>query len=440
PEKKKFVRTLAESLVRAEGRNRSLAFAMIFSLKSQSGSQLSEEEILKALVTYGYGVPGIKFAQYLAFTSDFRKVFADLQDQAMPISYMAAVEILEKEFPGGLPYGMQILSIKGSGSVNIGIEYYNPMTNDIEILSVPREGIEAATREDFRRLRLALLEVTQDEEGMRLFGFMLGLLDTVEASVQLEFNRQQVFENQQALAKILNRRALGWNVKMVEAYELLNGRFIRMQMAKGRPARLVQEEKPNLYKSAMRAASQVMVDHLMRWQKSPTGKYYADSDFHNGQVFIDEETKTVWLIDPGQSIEISVEDYELAKWILKILSNTVPVDVALNWLNDSTLNPEGQEDFYLKEELSVLMESEDKSDAFIRFISLTKSKGSDVPLPTVQWVLGMNRQVAVGNLIGSNTRRRLWSSGAAEAGRNFLSNPSSGRFSEFWTVFRALWQ
>lgn len=439
PRKRALARTLAEGILNAEGRNRSVAFALIFGLKSDSGKPLSEGEILRALLSYGYGVPGIKFAQYLAFTTDFKSLLGELQDQALPLSYYEAIKLLELHFQGELPEGIQVLGIKGSGSVNIGVESFNSLNREIEILSVPREGVETATREDFRRLKKVLIEITRDEEGQRQFGFMLGLLDTIQASVELEFNRPQVFKNHQKLSKILDRHVHGWHVKMVNVYEILNEKVIRMQMADGVPARLMDQKDPKTYREAMSAASTVISDHLMRQSDSENNEYFADSDFHDGQVFINKKTKTVWLIDPGQAVQINDQEFGVAQLILRILSGSIGIDSIIGKLNNSILNPNPNKAFYTKSELEPLLKSKDKNDAFIRLIALTANKGSRVPLPVVQWVLGMNRQLALSMRIDSHLKRKLWVIFAKESALQVLSGPSFEKIIDLNAIIKTLW-
>ncbi len=434
-----FVKKLAQGALRAEGKNRAMVFALIFSLKSENGAALSEGEILRAIVSYGYGVPGIKFAQFLAFTSDFKELLGELQDQAIPLTYLEVVQLLEKTFPDGLPDGLEVIGVKGSGSVNIGVQIFNHNTNQYEILSVPRNSIEVATVEDFRRLKEALIEVVQDAEARERFGFMLGLLDTIQASVELEFNRNQVFANQDRLSRIFNREVNGWNIKMVSAYEIYQNRVIRMEMAKGIPGRQFDLEFPEQYKEAMRSASKIMTDHLLQISESEEG-FFADSDFHDGQVFIDPETNTVWLIDPGQSVEINEEEFELGRSILRILSKSLSIQSVVERLNASMLNPQKGSKFFVADELSEILQIQDKNDAFVRLIALVNNKGGSIPLPTVQWVLGINRQVALGRRINSGFDRRLWTDFVSETWSEFRNEPSIRNLRDVPNLLRSIFQ
>jgi hypothetical protein len=432
-----LARELAHGIIASEGKNAPMAFAMIFA-QGKSGVPLTEGEILRGLFS-AYGVPGVKFAQYLAFTSEFKAVseaLASLQDQAMPLTYLEIVELLEKKFPDGLPDGLRVLGVKGSGSVNIGLEIFNPISGENEILSVPRENIRTATNQDFGRIRELIRRLTMTPEGKARYGFAVGLDRVIQKSVELEFNRPQVFENQKELSKIYNRKVDGWNIRMVAPYALEQD-TIRMQKAQGVPARLVETDKPEVYRKAMKAASTVMMDHLL--QKDGTSRHFADSDFHNGQAFIDEKTKTVWLIDPGQAIEINRKEFDLAKTILRLFSGTADEQNAIYELNTSILNPASRQNVQLvtKLEIAEIMKSGDIGDAFIKFVALVERKGGDMPLPIVQWILGMNRQLALGKKIGLNNEARLLLSFSQDTAQKLLRG-GRGCGEDFAAIFRSL--
>lgn len=50
-------------------------------------------------------------------------------------------------------------------------------------------------------------------------------------------------------------------------------------------------------------------------------------------------------------------------------------------------------------DINEALASGDRMDAFIRLLSLLESRGFEVPLSTVHWVLAMNRQVELGKKI-----------------------------------------
>jgi hypothetical protein len=125
--------------------------------------------------------------------------------------------------------------------------------------------------------------------------------------------------------------------------------------------------------------------------------------------------------------------------ILRVLSATIDVDNAVRDLNASTLNPTPGRAFYTREELAPLMANQDKNDAFIRLISLTSRKGSKVPLPTVQWVLGMNRQLALSKRIDTHLERKLWFIFAKESARRALHGPSAETIRDLQALIRTLW-
>jgi len=405
-----FAQELALGILHGEGRTAPMALAVVFAQSGQGGGELTEGEVLRGLFQ-AYGVPGVKFGQYLAFSSEMgplRESLSSLQDNAMPLAYLEAIELLESKFPQGLPEGFKILGVKGSGSVNIGIEYFNSKNGKNEIMTVSRDGVEAATREDFKRLRRVLESLTSTPQGKARYGFMLGLDEAIQESVELEFNRHQVFQNHRELSQAIKSEVKGWKVQLVEPFSIDHG-VIRMQKAEGVPARSVEESNPKLYRSAMEAASDVMTAHLLREDGAAKKgfRFFADSDFHNGQVFIDAKTKSVWLIDPGQAVAISSEEYEIAKTLLRVLSGTMDPKNGLRFINESRLNPKPGTPFMTEAELKGIIEGREMADAFIQLVGKVRQKGGRVPLPVVQWVLGMNRQVALRKKLGIPLDRRL---------------------------------
>lgn len=44
---------------------------------------------------------------------------------------------------------------------------------------------------------------------------------------------------------------------------------------------------------------------------------------------------------------------------------------------------------------------------FIRVLSLLAEKGADVPLSSVNWILGLNRQIALGKKLGTSVETQV---------------------------------
>ena len=412
-ENQAVARRIAYSLLRAQGKTGSLALAYVLGqhVATETESMLSEGAILRSLFD-AYGVPGQKLGQYLGFTAElkeFQDALAPLQDSASPISYYEALRLLQKSFGESWPEGLIILGIKGSGSVNIAIEYWNSETQRAEILSIPRDNIEAATAEDFRRFKLFLEDLTSTPEDQATFGYLKGLAQIIQDSVSLEFDRKSAFEMQRAVLPLYNRNVQEWNVRTVDAYEQRNG-GIFMGLAPGKSARVVRETDSKLYASAMEALSQVEFDILLGI--GPDGNVrpvplHANPDFHPGQVLIDAKTSTVTLIDFGQAVHITNAERNFGVDILRIVSGMESSRSALRLITKSFSELGQAPPMIEQSELKRILSSGERMDSFVKLLSLIDAGGAKVPISTVHWVLAMNRQIVLGDQIGLKTTAKV---------------------------------
>ncbi|MEW6278123.1 MAG: hypothetical protein AB1758_05840 [Candidatus Eremiobacterota bacterium] len=120
----------------------------------------------------------------------------------------------------------------------------------------------------------------------------------------------------------------------------------------------------------------------------------ANPDFHDGQVLIDPETRTVTLLDFGQAVPISNDERRYAADLLGIVGRAhTPASAAriLNGRLGTDLTPA---------ELAPILAGKDAMDTFVRLVGFLAGRGKKVPLPVVHWVLGINRQRALGERIG----------------------------------------
>jgi hypothetical protein len=409
PERQQLARNLAEVLLESHGRSESLAVAFVLSQSAPGGKgELDEAAILNSLFD-AYGVPGIKFKQYLAFTSDFaefRSAFESSQDAAMPLNYYQCIRLLEKRFDGQWPQALEVEKLLGSGSVNLALSYEDKTTGETGVASVARESVDVASEYDFQRLDRLLGLLTRTPEQEEKYGFLKGLAQVIRKSVTLEFDKDAAFGMQQQVQPLYNRQVNGWNVRTVEAFSQEH-QTIFMQKAPGQTARKVLQSDPHTYRSAMGALAQVEMDVLLGVDASGSARpvpLHANPDFHDGQVLIDPETRTVTLLDFGQAVPLSNAERDYGLELLEILGGAVAAEKGAQRLNQRA--PQGAEPLR-PEELTALLERGEPMDAFVRLLGLMERKGNPVPLGTVHWVLAVNRQRALGVKIGKPVDRAL---------------------------------
>jgi len=407
PDNRELGNKIARAVLTSHGPADTLAVAFILGQnpeedsKSQDKGKLDEATILNRLFD-AYGVPGIKMKQYLAFTSefsDFKDAFENAQDSAMPLNYYQVLKLVQKRFGDDWPKDLKIDRVLGSGSVNVAIRYKNEETGKREVVSLGREDIEESTRYDFERFHKFIEELTKTPEDKENFGYVLGLLNLIEASVALEFEKEQAMAVQKMAFQTYKHKENGWTVKSIDAHRVENlGLF--MEEAKGRTARKIFNEDQDVYNSAMEAMSAAEFGVLKgqtaknNWWPKPL---FANPDFHDGQVLIDKDDKTVTILDFGQAVPIDNEDRDAGLDLLAIIGKADSPKAAARRLNKRYFN---KEKVMKPEQLAPILEREDRMDCFIHLLSAISQSGAEVPLSSVHWVLGLNRQMALTEKIG----------------------------------------
>lgn len=397
PEHQDLARRLARALLDSQGDTDSLALAYVLGQKGEGPEgKLSEATVLNNLFD-AYGVPGIKLKQYLAFTSEFkefRSAFESAQDNAMPLTYYQAVKLLRDRFDGQWPAGLRVEKILGSGSVNIGIKYFNPQTERSEVVVVARENIETATHYDFLRFKRFLASLTNTPEDMEKFGYLLGLADVIHGSVTLEFDKPRALAMQKQVQPLYHREVHGWNVRTVDAFSQEHMALF-MEEANGCTARKLQEKDPAAYRSAMAAMSQVEMDVLLGIDEHGAAHpvpLHANPDFHDGQVLVDPATRTVTLLDFGQAVPITNAERDYGLDLLRVIGKAQGVKAAARLLAHHAPG-------ITAADLAPILARSDRMDVFIHLLSLLNRSGHKVPIATVHWVMAMDRQMALGQKI-----------------------------------------
>lgn len=409
PENRDLGDKIARGVLYSHGDADTLAVAYILGQKPQKPEEgddkkkgkLDEAAILTRLFD-AYGVPGIKMKQYLAFTSefkDFKDAFESAQDASMPLNYYQVLKLVQNRFGEEWPKDLKIDRVLGSGSVNVAIRYTNEETGQREVVSLGRQDIEESTRYDFGRFDKLIGYMTETPEDREKYGYILGLLGIIRESVALEFQKEQAMAVQKQAYQTYRHDTNGWHIRSIDAFKVENlGLF--MEEARGKTARKIYNEDKELYNEAMDAMGAAEFGVLRGVDFSGNIKprpLFANPDFHDGQVMIDKDTKMVTILDFGQAVPISNEDRMGGLDLLTVIGKA-----DWGWLAARRLNKRyfDKKKVITSEMLQPILAREDRMDCFIHLLSLLSRKGADVPISSVHWVLGLNRQMALAEKIG----------------------------------------
>ena len=405
---KDIAREMAEALLKSLGHDKSMAVAYVLAQKTEGNVQMSEGKILKALLE-AFGVAGIKLGQYLAFTSElaeFRDALGELQDSAMPVSYLDVLYLVRKRLGENWSQEWNIVKLLGSGSVNLAVTVKNDKTGEIRVISILRDEIEIASKENFRKLSLFVNELMTGKSG-RKFSFLSGLLKIIETSVGLEFNKANSFSRQKDAGIIYDEKIRGWTLRAPKAFELLAG-TIAMEKASGTTARKIREQDPKMYQEIMTIVLNAEFAHLMNSEiihfrkKSP----FANPDLHDGQIVVDIENRTISILDFGQAVSITKFERDLGLQLIRILSITNSSQELETQIRALQSSVKGLQDL-TSEDYKNIFEKTDLMDRFVYLLGVAGGKNWNIPLSTVHFVLGINRLIKIGDSTGINVTARL---------------------------------
>lgn len=454
-ENRSFAFEMAEALLRSQGNMKSIAAAYILSHKSNSNSPLTEGEMIRSLFE-AFGAAGIKLGQYLAFTSElkgFSKHLAELQHSALPISYLEAVRLIQNRIGPHWVTGYTVVGILGTGSVNVAVEYIDQTTQKKEsrVISILRADIEAASKEDFRKLNLAVNELIKNDQGkgfsMQRFLHFPGLLKIIQKSVALEFNKKNALDMQNEAYKFYNRTSNGWVVQSIRGHWAVDAAF-SMDKAPGISAVNVRESHPKLYEFAMRQLLKAEIDLL--FGVGPDGKpkpitLFANPDFHDGQVLIDESKKTITILDFGQALAIDNKEREAGIKLLRLISGIENHANTKNVLNEWIMeHGTTSSTKFTDDEIEKIRSKSDRMDRFIFMLGLLSQKSAEPSLAATHWVLGVNRIVKLGEIVGYPVAAEVFSLILSNKGKLSLENFNRIRkmaekvidLPDKWRVFR----
>lgn len=413
-----LARPLTEAILTSQGDTDTLAVAAVLGqrLKERDGTGkgLTEADILSRVFD-SYGVPGVKMKQYLAFTSQFaayREAFEDAQDASNPLNYYEMLRLIQNRFGDEWPEDLTIDRLLGSGSVNVAIRYNNTTTGKREVVSLGRQDIVEQTAYDFSRFNKFVDALTATPEGKASFGFIKGLTGIIADSVELEFDKESAMAVQkQAFETYKHTFKDGWTLRSIDAYQVKNlGLF--MEEAKGTTARKILSSKPELYKEAMRHVAYAEFNLLKGRDASNNlvpKPNFANPDIHDGQVLIDESTKTATILDFGQAVPITNKERQIGLDILSVIGGATTSAGAARLLNKRFFPDAKKGEGITKHEIKDLRKNtKQMMDKFIRLLSLVSEKGAEVPLSTVHWVLALNRQIVLGEKLDQGIKAQVF--------------------------------
>ena len=290
--------------------------------------------------------------------------------------------------------------------MNLAVTIKNVKTGEIRVISILRDEIEIASKENFRKLSLFVEELIKGKSGKR-FSFLSGLLRIIETSVNLEFNKANSFGRQKDAGVIYDQKIRGWTLRAPKIFELLSG-TIAMEKASGTTARKIREKDPKMYQEIMTLVLNAEFAHLMNSDLIQTRKKspFANPDLHDGQIVVDIENKIISILDFGQAVSITKFERDLGLQLIRILSITnsaQELEAQIRVLQGSI---KGTQEL-TREDYKNLFEKTDLMDRFVYLLGVAGAKDWKIPLSTVHFVLGINRLIKVGDSTGINVTARL---------------------------------
>jgi len=407
PANLKTAKVVADALLEAHADDKSLALAYMIAQKSQAGDKALSESDLIAAGLLAHGTPGVKFGQYLGFTSKFKKYSEALekfQDDAEPLKYGEVLDLLNKRFDGKWPDNLEVKELMGFGSVHVAVGVVDKTTGKEEVVTVLRDNIQTATKEDFRRFNTFLTALAKADTGNGDFASFVGLSNLVEQSVGLEFDSEAAFQMQKRVFDRYDSTIGRVHIESVPAYSNQNGNLF-MKKAEGITARKLLTKDPATYKEVMSVMSDAEMNILLGADKSGSPHpvpMHANPDFHDGQVVVDVKPNLIraQILDFGQAVEISNAERTEALDILRVITKSESPEKAAQIINSMSVKAGGKNIFTADQMKKILDTGSDRMDVFIRLLSDANVNGYKIPISEIHWVLAVNRQIVLGEKIG----------------------------------------
>lgn len=369
-------------------------------LKSNSKSKSNDSSsLLVPLVEY-FDVPGIKLAQMSHFgfqSSEKMEGFEKFYETAVTQSNSQILEHLNELYGDSFPKNWKFIKPIGFGSANYAVLFYDDFTKHEFVLNVPRKNINEISKQKFAYFETFLKHLTQEmPEKEEIINLLHGLSRFLKRSMDLEFDRNRVFQRTKIASSVYSGKIKGWNFKPVQAGAIDSNGVISMSLAKGNSLASLEKSKPDQFKKASEVISEFLGDRLL--SKSPSVRLNTNGDWHPGQFFIDQSNSQVTILDFGQESAISANELIFAKDILAIIS----IEAFSKYTDFDSLQAFHLLKKSLKEQLGLELSSTSmdgfnlalsKTNTMSRFvylISYLENQGIEIPVSSGHWIKEVN--------------------------------------------------
>lgn len=401
-ENKEIARALAESMLIARKGIESLTVSYLFAQKVDKNDKLSDADILRSLLI-GNGPPGQKLGQYLAFIDsmkEYHHTLVDLQDSVEELDNLYVLKLLNEYYKKEQwPEHLHLVKVLGVGTVNVAVLLRNIKSGELEVASILKKSAFPNTQLQLSRVKQSLYYLVNETSYAKDFEFMLGLLNLIKRSMILEFDKKRVMKAQQLAENIYTGKTInGWKITTVKAIHADQHTF-RMTLAKGITARRLLQQKPQVYKEAMSAFSQFEKEMIRGKYKDPNQLAISNPDIHNGQILIDEASKTVTVIDMGQAMPIAEKDLNFSFKVLRIISGLESANSAQKIMDKIA----GRKVLTRQQIHDILISDTNQIDKLLRLVSQASLSGYQFKLEVVNIILAINRQIELGHTLELNS-------------------------------------
>ncbi len=271
--------------------------SLLFALeknKSEGKDVLSSDEKIKLMLEQT-GVVGIKVGQVLSesanvpfsngtekMSAGLKETLSSLKDGVGPFNIIGAVYRLEDNGIAG-----EVKSIdKFLATASIKQAHAITTERGAEVLKVRRPSADKYIEHDQKLLESSL-------EIARAHGKLVPkyFSDYVMSILKEESDFRNEAENQKLLSQNISQSRGGWEFRVPDISYASSDLMIE-KFASGKSLSVIKKDNPKLYKEI---SALVGIELLSQFFEK--GVYHAD--LHDGNVFVDEESKKVFLIDAG---------------------------------------------------------------------------------------------------------------------------------------------
>lgn len=229
--------------------------------------------------------------------------------------------------------------------------------------------------------------------------------------MNLEFDKTTALQVQKWAGVRYNRKISGWQFGSATPHALINDALV-MEKAEGITARKIRQKNPKVYNEVMAHILKMEIEHLLakpgdaNYNQVP---YFANPDFHDGQVLIDIEKRSVKIIDFGQALPITEDERDHALEILRVIAGAddSPSEIGATMSRLQMKLGLGGTSSLSSTEIGEIISRKDRMDRFVYILGITATRGWDIPLATINWIMGMNRMIQLGHNVGVNIENEI---------------------------------